>query len=82
MSFCLSHVDGLHMLPSLRCECRDLGAIDASAGSINVLFCVFVCPQSPEKPWGENADRRLERMSFSSVMMRQKHQRRLLRTLH
>lgn len=59
---------------SLRSECRDLGAIDASAGSINVLFCLFVCPQSPGKPWGENADRRLERLRCSSMMMRRKHQ--------
>lgn len=52
------------MLPSLRSECRDLGAIEASAGSINVLFCLFVCPQSPGKPWGENADRRLGKNEF------------------
>lgn len=80
MSFCLSHMGPLHMLHSLSSECRDLGGIDASTESINVLFCLFVCPQSLRKPWGENEDRGSERMSFSSMMMREKHQHKLEKT--
>lgn len=34
---------------------------DASTESINVLFCLFVCPQSPRKPWGENGKREEEK---------------------
>lgn len=64
MSLCLSDMAPLHMLPSLRSECRDLGAIDASAGSINVLFCLFVCPQSPWETMGRECSSETRKNEF------------------
>ncbi len=59
---------------------QGFGGQDASTESINVLFCLFVCPQSPRKPQGENENGGRERMRISEeMMMRKKHQRKLLK---
>lgn len=46
---------------------QGFGGRDASAESINVFLCLFVCPESPKKPWGENEDRRGDGMRVSVV---------------
>ncbi len=58
---------------------QGFGGQDASTESINVLFCLFVCPQSQKKPQGENENGERERTRVSKeMMMRKKHQRKLL----
>lgn len=59
---------------------QGFGGQDASTESINVLFCLFVCPESQRKPQGENENGGIERMRVSEgMMMRKKHQRKLLK---
>lgn len=59
---------------------RGFGGQDASTESINVLFCLFVCPQSLRKPQGENENgEEKDSEDSSSAEMRKKHQRKMLK---
>lgn len=62
-------------------QVQGFGGQDASAESINVLLCLFVCPQSPRKPQEENENGERERITVSEEMMREKHHCKLLKTV-